>query len=139
MITAEQIAQQLNAVKTGTKWVAECPLKHPSLALLSIKKGADGRTLLSCSEGCSLDVICIMLGIRAKDLKPDIRRRPRPARSRVYARKTEVAKRFSSSSYILIDNLVSLGILTRIKLPGSGRGYGFLVSEVKKLTRRNPQ
>lgn len=57
--------------QTSSGWVAQCPAhddKHPSL---SISVGDDGRILLHCFAGCSVEEICDALGIGIRDLFPE--------------------------------------------------------------------
>lgn len=65
---------RLQGVKmSGTNWYARCPCRNddnnPSL---SIGQGNDGRVLATCHRGtpCSLDDICLSMGILKQDLFP---------------------------------------------------------------------
>ncbi len=57
--------------KNGKGWSARCPAhedRHPSL---SVSEGDDGRTLVQCHAGCTVDAICDAVGLRVADLMPD--------------------------------------------------------------------
>ena len=63
------ILQRLNGVKGGSgQWSARCPAHDDKRQSLSISQGKDGRVLLRCHAGCSVDSICANLGISVKDL-----------------------------------------------------------------------
>lgn len=47
---------------------ARCPAHEDSTASLSISEGRDGRVIVHCHAGCSLDAICCALGIMPSDL-----------------------------------------------------------------------
>ena len=59
------LAKLPDAKKSGTGWSACCPAHDDRRASLSIAEGEDGRVLLKCHAGCSLEAIC-----EAMDLKP---------------------------------------------------------------------
>lgn len=60
-----------NVRPTGAGWQARCPAhddEHPSL---SVDEGDDGRVLLYCHAGCSIDAIVGALDLTLADLFPD--------------------------------------------------------------------
>jgi hypothetical protein len=60
---------RLNSVRrSGNGWVARCPAHEDRSPSLSIGRGRDGRTLLHCFAGCSIEDICAALRIRVGDL-----------------------------------------------------------------------
>jgi hypothetical protein len=64
------LAKLPGAKRSGRGWAAPCPAHddtHPSLA---IDIGRDGRVLLRCHAGCSLEAILDALGLTARDLFP---------------------------------------------------------------------
>lgn len=52
------------------QWVARCPAHDDRNPSLSIAEGEDGRILLHCFAGCSVENICSALGIEVRDLYP---------------------------------------------------------------------
>ncbi|MDP9250164.1 MAG: AAA family ATPase [Chloroflexota bacterium] len=52
----------------GTGWMARCPAHHDRHASLSVTVGADGRALVYCHAGCSLEAVTGALGIAPADL-----------------------------------------------------------------------
>ncbi len=59
-----------DAKKSGKGWTARCPAhddRHPSL---TITEGDDGRALLRCHAGCTVDAICAAIGLSMADLFP---------------------------------------------------------------------
>ncbi|MGD9721417.1 MAG: DUF3987 domain-containing protein [Pirellulales bacterium] len=65
----EWILEKLpDAKKSGTCWSACCPAHDDRRASLSIAEGEDGRVLLKCHAGCSLEAICEAMGLKPTDL-----------------------------------------------------------------------
>jgi hypothetical protein len=68
-MTAEQVAEHLGAKRAGAaRWMAKCPAHPDRMPSLSIGTGADGRTLLNCHAGCSVDGILSASGLSRRDL-----------------------------------------------------------------------
>ena len=66
---ADILSRMANVKKCGTaQWEAKCPSHDDRRASLSISKGSDGRVLLHCHAGCSVQAICSSLGIATRDL-----------------------------------------------------------------------
>jgi hypothetical protein len=66
------ILRVLHLLKNVTKgtmgWTALCPAHDDNLNSLSVAEGDDGRVLLFCHAGCSLNEVVAALGIRVRDL-----------------------------------------------------------------------
>jgi putative DNA primase/helicase len=72
------ILSRLNGVKPcGNGWKALCPAHDDQKQSLHVSEGKDGRVLIHCHAGCSVNDICQALGIDLGDLFP-----PKP---KVYA------------------------------------------------------
>lgn len=54
--------------QNGSGWSACCPSHEDRDPSLSIKEGLNGKVLLYCHAGCTLDAICTALGIQKSDL-----------------------------------------------------------------------
>jgi hypothetical protein len=68
-MTTEQIAEHLNAKRAGrSRWMAKCPAHPDRMPSLSIGTGADGRTLLNCHAGCTVDSILEASALSCRDL-----------------------------------------------------------------------
>ena len=68
-MTTHQIAAQLHARPRGRgHWVALCPAHGDRDPSLSIAEGRDGRTLLYCFAGCTIDSIARAAGLSMRDL-----------------------------------------------------------------------
>jgi twinkle protein len=66
------ILSRLDGVKkTARGWQARCPSHDDRNASLHVSKGDDGRTLLNCFAGCSVENVTAALGITVKDLFPE--------------------------------------------------------------------
>ncbi|HKQ06793.1 MAG TPA: hypothetical protein VJ464_16785 [Blastocatellia bacterium] len=57
--------------RSGRSWVGLCPAHDDKRFSLSVTRGGDGRALLNCHAGCSIDSICEALGISKADLFTD--------------------------------------------------------------------
>ena len=65
------IVQRLGAKRCGdNKWQARCPAHNDHTPSLSISEGSDGKVLLRCFAGCSVEAITDKLGIKVRDLFP---------------------------------------------------------------------
>ena len=68
----ERVLARLEGVRrVGKGWVAKCPAHPDKNPSLSMGVGIDGRVLLKCFSGCSLDAILAALGLGVKDLFPE--------------------------------------------------------------------
>jgi hypothetical protein len=69
MIPISTLLHQLSQVsKTPQGWQACCPAHEDRQPSLSIATGDDGRILLHCHAGCTLQQICKALGVEVGDL-----------------------------------------------------------------------
>ena len=59
-----------NAEIAGEGWSARCPAHEDRRASLSIGEGIDGRALVKCHAGCTVDAVCEAVGLRVADLMP---------------------------------------------------------------------
>ncbi len=53
MISAEMIAHALGGERSGSQYLAPCPVHNDSTPSLAIKDGPDGKVLVRCHAGCS--------------------------------------------------------------------------------------
>jgi hypothetical protein len=65
-MTAEAIARELGARKTGTGWMARCPAHADRAPSLSIGDGDGGKVLIRCHAGC--DQRRVIAALRARGL-----------------------------------------------------------------------
>lgn len=68
-----------NARRTGSGWLTNCPAHEDRRPSLSISEGEDGKVLLHCFAGCSLDAILAGAEIDKASLFPDGKVRRKPA------------------------------------------------------------
>ena len=70
---ADALISRLDRVKqTGAgRWLARCPAHADKSPSLSIRETPDGRTLLHCFSGCSVEEILAALGLTFDDLFPE--------------------------------------------------------------------
>ncbi len=57
--------------KQGNGWSALCPAHEDTIPSLSISEGADGRVLLKCFAGCSIESVLAAIGLTMRDLFED--------------------------------------------------------------------
>lgn len=66
-----EIITGLSVKKNGNGYIARCPSHDDTHPSLSISEGNDGKILLKCFAGCSIDEICQSLQIKQSDLFPE--------------------------------------------------------------------
>jgi hypothetical protein len=94
-MTAEQIAERMQARRTGTRrWIAKCPAHADKTPSLSIKEGNDGRSLVHCHAGCPLAAVLTASGLLVSDLFPG--RPPSPAQARQASAEREKRERLAN-------------------------------------------
>jgi hypothetical protein len=54
--------------RAGTGWCCRCPAHDDRNPSLSIHAGDDGRALVNCHAGCTVDAVCGAIGLRPADL-----------------------------------------------------------------------
>lgn len=64
------LARLPDARRNGQGWIARCPAHDDRRPSLSIAEGNDGRALLKCFAGCTVDAICAAVGIAKVELFP---------------------------------------------------------------------
>jgi len=69
-MTATDLAERLDARRSGTGWSARCPAHDDRAPSLSITEGDDGRVLLHCHAGCTPEAVCRAVGVSLRDLMP---------------------------------------------------------------------
>ena len=57
--------------QNGKGWSAQCPAHEDRRPSLSVSEGDDGRALVRCHAGCTVDAICNAVGLRLTDLMTD--------------------------------------------------------------------
>lgn len=91
--------------RSGSGWSARCPAHDDFSASLSLREDTDGKVLLHCFAGCSVDRIAEALGLATRDLFPDaIRRSPKAPRRRI------CLKELAEAKAIPLEFLCSLGL-----------------------------
>jgi hypothetical protein len=79
-LTPAEFATRLHARRSARGWLARCPAHDDRSPSLSIAEGDDGRILLHCFAGCSLESIVAALGLTMRDLfkGPRVPSKPKP-------------------------------------------------------------
>ena len=68
---AERVLAALpDAKQTAAGWQARCPAHEDRTASLSVSTGKDGRALVHCHAGCTVDAVVVALGLTLRDLMP---------------------------------------------------------------------
>lgn len=72
-IGIDSLISRLEKVKsTGQgRWVACCPAHQDKTPSLAIREADDGRILIHCFSGCSVDAVVSAIGIELSDLFPE--------------------------------------------------------------------
>jgi putative DNA primase/helicase len=76
--------------RSGSGWTARCPAHEDRHASLSVTEGHDGRALIHCHAGCSVDAVTDALGMSKGDLFVS---RPMPMPPSKTSRQREVSHR----------------------------------------------
>lgn len=70
-MTVDAFLEELEKVRrNGRGWTARCPAHEDKSPSLSVREGDDGRILVRCFAGCTVDKVCAALGLRLSDLFP---------------------------------------------------------------------
>lgn len=80
-MNVQAILSRLERVRrSGGQWIARCPAHDDKTPSLSVHE-ENGRVLLHCFAGCTVESICVSLRIKTADLfsEPRTLRRPEPA------------------------------------------------------------
>ncbi len=68
-MTLQEFLPLLDGVKgSGKQYTARCPAHEDHRASLGVSEGDDGRILLTCYAGCTVDEICAALNLKKADL-----------------------------------------------------------------------
>lgn len=68
-MTTEAVLARLQGVRrNGNGWMARCPAHADRSPSLSVREGQDGRTLIHCFAGCSVESVSDALKIEVSDL-----------------------------------------------------------------------
>jgi hypothetical protein len=71
MTPVELVLSKLpDAKKAANGWSARCPAHDDERPSLSIAEGDDGKAVVNCHTGCTVDAICAAVGLRVADLMP---------------------------------------------------------------------
>ena len=72
-MSINEFIQHLDGVKPDSNgYVARCPAHDDTTPSLSISTGDDGRILLKCHAGCSIEAVLATLSLEMKDLYSSI-------------------------------------------------------------------
>jgi hypothetical protein len=71
MKVRELLSLVKNVKKTGEGWTAKCPSHEDERPSLSINEGEDGRVLIKCFAGCSVEQVIQTLNLSIQDLFSD--------------------------------------------------------------------
>ena len=68
-VTMENVLGKLSGVQVaGEGYMAQCPAHDDDKASLCVSEGRDGRVLLHCFAGCTVEEICDAAGLKMSDL-----------------------------------------------------------------------
>lgn len=73
-MTVEDLLPRLEAVRRSSRgYMARCPVHADHSPSLSIREADDGRILVHCFSGCTIESICRAIDCRVADLYPNER------------------------------------------------------------------
>jgi len=90
------------AKRSGDGYSTRCPVHEDTHASLSVSEGDDGRVLIHCHAGCTVEAIMQVLGLPMADLFDDRDQGPAP-RQRRKPTKTDPPKPSRKPDYVYID------------------------------------
>src|SRR5690348_5945821 len=72
MTPVQRLLEKLKGAKeTASGWSARCPAHEDRKPSLSVSEGEDGRALVRCHAGCTVEAVCAALGLTLRDLMPE--------------------------------------------------------------------
>jgi hypothetical protein len=54
--------------RSGSGWSCRCPAHNDRNPSLSLNSGDDGKALIRCHAGCTVEAVCAAIGLRPSDL-----------------------------------------------------------------------
>lgn len=100
--------------KSGTGYKCRCPAHDDRNPSLSIGIGDDGKVLIKCFAGCSLNEVCNSIGLRTSDLFSTDSDTERPNRAR--------PKSFTGQSFATADDAVR-SLIDKLGYPSASWDY----------------
>ncbi|MEN6371754.1 MAG: phage/plasmid primase, P4 family [Armatimonadota bacterium] len=135
--TIDNILTRLQGVRESANgWQALCPAHEDKQASLSITAGKDGKILLHCHAGCSIEAVTEAIGIKASDLFPKAVHRIQSAEPR----RIEAAYNYVDESGKLLYQVVRYkpkGF--RQRKPNGKGGWDWNVKDTSKVLYRLPK
>jgi putative DNA primase/helicase len=129
-MNAQEVASRFShARRSGKEWIARCPAhadKNPSLSI----READGKILLHCHAGCTVESICRGAGIEVSDLFLE-----QHATARVIAQYDYTDER--SKLLYVVERLEPKGF--RQKRPDGHGGWIWNLNAVRRVLYRLPE
>jgi hypothetical protein len=112
-VTFEAIIERFRACRSGDGWLGHCPAHEDRSPSLSIAEGRDGRVLMHCFAGCTVEEVCAVAGFELRDLfagpcdpqdlKPNIVRAMQREISRLWSRLTRTERAMREVTIIRTD------------------------------------
>ncbi len=119
--------------KQGDGWVACCPSHEDTRHSLSIGTGRDGRALLTCHAGCSLESIVSALRLTQQDLfPPSEAKKPADSITDIYEYRDESGRIVYEVCRYFPKNF-------RQRVPQQGGGYTWKMDGVPRIWFRLPE
>jgi putative DNA primase/helicase len=118
--------------RQGDGWVSRCPAHDDHRHSLSIGVGRDGRALLTCHAGCTLDAITAALGLLTTDLFP-------PKQERAESRMTATYAYTDEHGAVLYEVCRYYPKDFKQRVPQPGGGYSWKIGDTPRVWYRLPQ
>lgn len=136
----EYVLSRFESVTAGSGyWRAKCPGHPDETASLSISEGQDGRILLNCHAGCTVERIVAAAGLEMTDLFDNARREPLPQRAG-----TETPYRYTDEQGVLLYEVVRRDLSNgekqiRQRRPDGRGGWNWKLGNVRRVLYRLPR
>ncbi len=110
-MNVKDFLRELDAAQAvGEGWMARCPAHDDQTPSLSVRSGKDGRVLVYCHAGCTVEEVVAAVGLELRDLMGDVVTPPgSPATLQPQAKGCTVAQ-YSKAKELPLDFLTKLGV-----------------------------
>jgi 5S rRNA maturation endonuclease (ribonuclease M5) len=124
--------ERVDAVrKTGDGWLARCPSHEDHTPSLAVTEGRNGRAVVYCHAGCTIEAVCAALGMRVADLAGTNGDRPSNSIVAAYDYVDEAGE-------LLYQQVRKAGKHFRQRRPDGNRGWVWKLGDTRRVLYRLP-
>jgi hypothetical protein len=140
MTPVERLLSKLpDATRSGDGWSARCPAHEDRRPSLSVREGEDGRALVWCHAGCTVDAVCAAVDLRVRDLFPPDKMPPTPVRLNGAPQITATYDYVDESGALLFQVVRYEPKDFRQRRPNAENGWTWSVKGVRVVPYRLPE